>query len=170
MTAIKDRPELKLLLVDVRSAHNVGAIWRSAEAFGVGELILTGITPYPEQLDDARLPHVRHKASQMIAKTALGGEKRVPFRYFPTAAGALRALASHHLYALEITPRAADLRYFKAKWPAVLMVGNEVDGLALALLKQAETTLRIPTRRTGDSLNVAVAASIALYSLTKPAL
>ena len=74
-------PEILLILHNIRSTHNVGSIFRTAEGFGVSKIILSGYTPYPTIPNDTRLPHIREKLAAQIHKTALGAEAMVPFEY-----------------------------------------------------------------------------------------
>ena len=74
--------KITLILHNIRSTHNVGAIFRTAEGFGAQEIILSGYTPYPQlEQNDPRLPHISEKLTSQIHKTALGAETMVPFRY-----------------------------------------------------------------------------------------
>ena len=75
-------PKITLLLHNIRSTHNVGAIFRTAEGFGVQQIILSGYTPYPKTTNDPRLPHIADKLTSQIHKTALGAENMVPFTYY----------------------------------------------------------------------------------------
>lgn len=145
------RLPLAALLDSVRSLWNVGSIFRSADAFGVAELALSGITGCPPR--DA------------IAKTALGAERAVAWTYDADARGALERLtrAGYRAVALEATPRAIELG--RASWPErpCLVVGNEVAGISPAVLEACELHVRIPMRGTKESLNVAVAFGLAAY-------
>jgi len=158
--------ELVLVLDNLRSAHNVGSIFRSAEAFDVSRIILTGISPYPTAPDDTRLPHIRARAEAAIAKTALGAEKSVPFEYqkSPAVVADKYRQAGYKLYALELTNKAVNIRTFKPRFPSLLVVGNELSGVNQTLIDGADEVLQIPTAGR-KSLNVAVATSIALYQL-----
>src|SRR5690348_7647217 len=73
--------EIIVIAHNVRSTHNMGAIFRTAEGFGVSKIILSGYTPYPKLDSDSRLPHIAKKLSDQIHKTALGAETMVPFEY-----------------------------------------------------------------------------------------
>ena len=92
------RPIITVLAHNIRSTYNIGSLFRTAEGFGVHEIILSGYTPYPDlglcvaaptctfleesvSPVDPRLPHIRQKITQQIHKTALGAEAMVPFRY-----------------------------------------------------------------------------------------
>jgi tRNA G18 (ribose-2'-O)-methylase SpoU len=157
-------PNLILIIDSVRSAYNVGALFRSADAFGVSEIICTGITPYPKTKEDSRLPHVSQKAHGMITKTGLGAETTVPFRHMDID----NAIAEffdkgYKIYALEQAPKAIAINSFKPQFPCVLIVGNELAGVSKSILKIADQSIEIPMFGQKESLNVSVAAGIALF-------
>lgn len=158
-------PRITLLLHNIRSAHNVGSIFRSADGFGVERIILTGYTPYPTYDGDNRLPHIAAKLSKQIDKTALGATSSVPFEYHDNL---LTWLESNTLplVALEQSPSSTDLRDFKPPSEFVLVLGEEVDGVPAELLRKCEQTIEIPMRGSKESFNVSVAAAIALYATT----
>ena len=87
-------PEIVLILHNIRSTHNVGSIFRTAEGLGVSKIILSGYTPYPTLPSDTRLPHIREKLTAQIHKTALGAEQMVPFEYTDTLDLGTLALAA----------------------------------------------------------------------------
>ncbi len=153
---------------NVRSAHNVGSIFRSADAFGVSKVILTGISPYPELAVDTRLPHIRHRAHAAIAKTALGAEKSVPYEWKDQISTVLSEYRNkgYQLCALEQSNTATDIRRFVPRFPCLLVVGNELEGINQAVLNQADVVLEIPMQGNKESLNVGVATGIALYHLS----
>lgn len=153
--------ELCVVLHNVRSAYNVGAIFRTADAVGVKKIYLCGYTPIPETRD-------RKQGNPKIAKTALGAEKTVPWEYYPQARRLLKQLRQqkYQLIALEQTRRSENVFSFKPKFPVALIVGNEVRGLSPAVFKYAHAILEIPMRGKKESLNVSVAAGIAFYELS----
>ena len=150
-----------LVLDNIRSSYNVGAIMRSSAAFGVINMAAIGITPYPMQPDDRRLPHVARSASKAIAKSALGAEKLISISYFETASDYLQSLEGP-LYALEQTDAAQPIQQFEPTHPCSIILGNEVDGVSPELLDAADGHIVIPHLDTKKSLNVSVAAGIAL--------
>lgn len=159
---------LTLVLSNVRSAHNVGSIFRSADAFGIEQIMLCGITPYPEVRNDHRLPHVRLKATQMIAKTALGGEQTIPFRHIPRIESAIKELKTHghKVVALEQHQKSVSLTQIEKSDKIALIVGNEVKGISERILAICDVIAEIPMRGKKESLNVSVATGVALYELT----
>jgi 23S rRNA (guanosine2251-2'-O)-methyltransferase len=161
------RRPLALVLPDVRSAQNVGAMWRTADATGVDLVITCGYTPHPRVPDDPRAGHVVASNERALAKTALGAQATVPHRHFAHASEAFAYLHNHNynLVALEQAEGSTDLYAFEPAGPTALVVGNEVTGLTPELLAACELTLELPMLGRKESLNVAVAAGIALYQL-----
>lgn len=159
-------PHITLILHNIRSTYNVGAIFRSAEGFGVNKIILSGYTPYPQTNQDPRLPHIATKLSTQIHKTALGAETMVPFDYFETLD---EWLVNNELplYALEQAQNSVNLRDFSPADDFALLLGEEVHGIAQTYLEQSEAILEIPMSGRKESFNVSVAAGIALYALTR---
>ncbi len=160
--------KIALVLVDVRSAHNVGTIWRTADACVVSELLLVGITPHPEVPKDPRAGHVVARHEREIAKCALGAEKTVPFRYFECFDAALSylSLGGYQCFAVECN-RQKSIELFTARFtsPTALFVGSETEGLSQGQCDKLSEILEIPMYGTKASLNVAIAASIALYAV-----
>jgi tRNA G18 (ribose-2'-O)-methylase SpoU len=149
------RLPVAVLLEDVRSLWNVGSIFRTADACGVGQLVLTGITGYPPR--------------QQIAKTALGAEEAVPWRYRADPQQALEQLVadSYSPVAIETSSRAVSLE--EMQWPhrICLVVGNEVAGVSPQILDACPQHVFIPMRGVKDSMNVAVAFGIAAYHASR---
>jgi 23S rRNA (guanosine2251-2'-O)-methyltransferase len=158
-----------LLVHNVRSSHNVGSLLRTADGLGVSKVYLSGYTPYPASSGDNRLPHIAMRADSQIKKTALGAEASVDWEYVPDVQSLLERLrkSGYTLAALEQTQTAIDLGAYQAPKKIVLAVGSEVNGLDEPLLELFDIHLQIPMHGRKESFNVAVAAAIALYSLTK---
>lgn len=159
-------PEVILLLHNIRSTHNVGSIFRTAEGFGVSKIILSGYTPYPTLPNDTRLPHIREKLTAQIHKTALDAEQMVPFEYTEQPNIAALKQAGYSIAALEQSPKSIVLSDYTAPEKLVLVLGEEVHGIPPELLAECEDILEIPMRGKKESFNVSVAAAIAIYSLT----
>lgn len=158
-------PAITVIVHNIRSTHNVGSIFRTAEGIGIKEIILTGYTPYPTYSGDRRLPHLAEKITRQIHKTALGAETIVPFRYFETIDEFL-ALNTHPIIALEQAPGSIPLDTYQSPPAFALLLGEEVDGIAPDLLAQCDTIVEIPMKGKKESFNVSVAAGIALYILS----
>lgn len=150
---------------NVRSTHNVGAIFRSCEGFGVSRLILSGYTPYPTLPQDTRLPHIASKLTAQIHKTALGAEGMVPFEY--QGVPDLRAFRENGyvIVGLEQDERSINLVEYQPPHKIVLLLGEEVAGIEVALRKACDVLLEIPMHGKKESFNVSVATGIALYAL-----
>ena len=107
-------PEIIVIAHNIRSTHNVGAIFRTAEGFGINKIILSGYTPYPTLQNDSRLPHISEKLTSQIHKTALGAENIVSFEYqeIPN----IRALkdAGYRIVGLEQAETSQLLTHYKA--------------------------------------------------------
>ena len=159
-------PQITLVLHNIRSTHNVGAIFRTAEGFGVHHIVCSGYTPYPMMQNDSRLPHIAQKLDSQIHKTALGAEKLVPFSYYETID---EWIDSYDLpiVALEQTKNSIYLKDFTLPEQFALILGEEVNGIEEAILNQCQTALEIPMVGKKESFNVSVANGIALYELTK---
>lgn len=146
-------PEFVAVLDNIRSLHNVGAIFRTADGAGVRKLYLCGMTATPPRAE--------------IRKAALGAEESVPWEYFPTTQEALAALkrGGYALLALENTATSTDYRACAYRFPLALIVGHEFDGISPAILAQCDGVIALPMRGRKHSLNVAVAFGIAAYEI-----
>jgi tRNA G18 (ribose-2'-O)-methylase SpoU len=157
-----------LVVSDVRSAHNVGSLLRTADGLGLKRVILTGYTPYPISASDDRLPHLARKAHAKIQKTALGAEESVGWERDESVSVVLEKLsqAGYEIAALEQSADAISLAEYRPPGKVALIVGSEVGGVDAAVLNQADVTLEIPMRGRKESFNVSAAAAMALYHLT----
>lgn len=159
-------PEIIVIAHNIRSTHNVGAIFRTAEGFGVTKIILSGYTPYPTLASDTRLPHISTKLTNQIHKTALGAEGIVPFEYHETLNLSALKSAGYRIVALEQAPNSTPITTYKAPEKIALLLGEEVEGITKDLLAQCDDILEIPMIGKKESFNVSVAAGIALYQLS----
>ena len=159
-------PHITLVAHNIRSTHNVGSIFRTADGFGVNKIILSGYTPYPAIDGDTRLPHIRDKLTSQIHKTALGAESTVPFEYHETLDLGTLAVADTRIIALEQSKRSIKLSEYAAPSRLVLLVGEEVHGIPQELLNDCDDIIEIPMLGSKESFNVSVATGIALYALT----
>jgi len=149
--------EICILLHNIRSAHNVGAIFRTADALGVKQIFLSGYTPLP--LDRFERP-VRE-----IAKTALGAEKTIPWTAIAEPNMMMSELKElgYEIVGVEQDSRAIDYREYHIGARTLFLVGNEVLGLSPKLRDKCDTLLEIPMRGKKESLNVAVSLGVALF-------
>lgn len=158
-------PKITLILHNIRSTHNVGSIFRTAEGFGVKEIILSGYTPYPKTASDTRLPHIAEKLHAQIHKTALGAEELVPFRQFDNLDEWIND-NKLPILALEQTENSVEISKFKPPQQFALMLGEEVNGIDEKYLNTIHTVLEIPMVGQKESFNVSVATGIALYAVS----
>ena len=149
--------EVAVLLHNIRSTHNVGSIFRTADAAGISRVYLTGYTPTPTD----RFGRVRKD----IAKTALGAEKFLPWEHHVSASRLITKLKKEgwSIVGVEQDARARDYRAFKPKGNTVFILGNEVLGISKDVRKKCDALIEIPMRGKKESLNVSVAAGIILY-------
>lgn len=143
------------LLDNVRSAWNVGSMFRTADAAGLAGLYLTGVTATPPRPD--------------IEKTALGATQTVPWDYWPDAAECARRLRADGipLVVLEQAPGAVDWEAAELPFPHCFVVGHEVNGVAPALLEMADLVVEIPMFGAKRSLNVAVSFGVLAYQVRR---
>lgn len=159
-------PDIIVIAHNIRSTHNVGAIFRTAEGFGISKIILTGYTPYPLLEKDSRLPHIAQKLTKQISKTALGAEAIVAFEYQEQPPiNALKA-DGYRIVALEQASNSILMANYAPPEKIVLLLGEEVEGITPELLAKCEDIIEIPMVGEKESFNVSVAAGIALYALT----
>ncbi len=163
------KPTLTLLLPDIRSAQNVGAILRTADAVGA-KVWTSGITPYPIIENDTRPPYMADRAHRLIKKTALGAEITAFGRHFDSFEKAVSTAREDglELWALEQSPASCNLFDTALRAPTLLVLGPEVSGLSAAQLEPCLVVVEIPMNGRKESLNVAVAAGIACYQLCRP--
>jgi 23S rRNA (guanosine2251-2'-O)-methyltransferase len=159
-------PDIILIAHNIRSTHNVGSIFRTAEGFGVRKIILSGYTPYPKTDHDTRLPHISEKLTAQIHKTALGAEEMVPFEYRDLPNVDELRQEGYRIVGLEQDTRSVMLSAYKAPEKIALILGEEVEGIDQALLDHCEDIIEIPMQGKKESFNVSVATGIALYALT----
>lgn len=152
--------EIVAILADIRSVHNVGSIFRTADSAGITKIYLCGITPSP--LD--RFGRVREEFN----KVALGAEQFVPWKESKSVAGVIKKLKRQgfHIVAVEQAKHSvsyATLR--KKKQNIALVVGNEVKGIPKRILSKADTVIEIPMNGGKESLNVSVAFGVVAYGI-----
>lgn len=157
--------KLVIILHNIRSAYNVGAIMRSVDGAGADRLYLTGYTPSPADEDKDALT----KADKMIAKTALGAEMLVPWERRQSLDDLMAGMRQdgYTLAALEKIDGAIDISEYEPSFPLALILGHEVDGVPAEVMADCDVVLSIPMRGQKQSLNVAVAAGIAMYELLR---
>lgn len=148
---------------NIRSAHNIGSIFRTADGAGVEKIILVGVSQTPATQETVYLT----RAHKDLAKTALGAENSLLWEYFETEDEALQSITSqgYALIALEQSPNSVDYRDYVPAQKVALLVGNEVDGVSDEVLAKCQATIEIPMRGSKNSLNVSVAFGIAAFEI-----
>jgi tRNA G18 (ribose-2'-O)-methylase SpoU len=146
-----------LILHNIRSVENVGAMFRTADAAGVDKIYLTGYTPTP-------LDRFGRKRKD-LAKSALGAEEFVPWEQVKSLPGLLRILKQDGFYiiAIEQDEKSIDYRKVNLKNKNVFIMGAEVEGISKALLKKCDAIAEIPMYGKKESLNVSVAFGIIIF-------
>lgn len=152
----KDKYPVTVLLHNIRSMYNVGSVFRTADAAGIEKVIITGYTATPPRKE--------------IDKTALGAQESVEWEYYAHPEDVLGTLKGSGvtICGLEIAENSRpynDIR--KEDFPLCLILGNEVDGIDGDVLRLCDHVFEIPQYGTKHSLNVSVAAGIALYEMVK---
>jgi len=150
------------VLDNIRSAHNVGSIFRTADAFGISEIYLCGTTPVPVDKFG--------RERKDIAKVALGAEKSVKWKYFSSSLRAVNALKKKgvKIFSVEQSENSegiGKLNNFKGK-NISLVFGNEVNGVSPKILAVSDKIFEIPMLGKKESLNVSVAFGVAAYALS----
>ena len=147
---------LVLMLHNIRSMWNVGSMFRTADASGIEKIILSGYTATPPRKE--------------IDKTALGAQETVIWEYHADPLEVLSSMKKEgvRIYGLEITEGSLPYTALNPSvFPLCLIVGNEVEGLENEVLALCDAVLEIPQYGTKHSLNVAVAAGIALFEMVR---
>ncbi len=147
------RNRIVVIADNIRSAHNVGALFRTSDGAHIEHLYLCGITSQPPRAD--------------IRKTSLGAEESVPWSYEPDAAKLIEKLKTegYQIVMLEHTSDSVDYRKAGYQFPLCLVVGNEYHGIQDELVPLGDIAVEIPMLGIKQSLNVSVAYGIAVYEL-----
>ncbi len=153
-----------LIVHNIRSAHNVGSLLRTADGLGVNEVFLTGYTPYPHDQNDTRLPHISRKIDAQIHKTALGAETTVSWHHDASIKDVITKLRmdKHKVVALEQAPTSLPMTKFVSPEKLAIIIGREVEGIESEVLDFCDQIVEIPMSGYKESFNVAVAAAIFL--------
>lgn len=148
------KEEFILIIPNIRSGHNVGAMFRTADGAGVDKIYICGYSPIP--------PHPQ------IDKVSLGAEKFVPWEYVKQPARLLKKLKQEgcSIIGLEESKKSMSMYSFKPKFPVALLVGNEKTGIPINWQKYCDELIQIPMKGKKNSLNVSVAAGIAMYYIS----
>ena len=149
------RLPISILVENVRSVHNVGSIFRSADGFGAEKIYLSGYTAHPPRED--------------LHKTALGAEDAVPWEYYedPLDAAAVIKKEGIPLILIEQTKQSKSMYEIDWEFPLCFIVGNEVSGVSEELSAMADIHAELPMRGVKQSLNVSVATGVVGYEFSR---
>ena len=148
---------LVVILENIRSAYNVGSVFRTADAFLLESVYLCGYTAHP--------PH------KEIKKTALGAEETVKWQHFKDIRAAIKELREngYEIYAVEQAENSLLLNEFKKENKKLAVIfGNEVTGVEQSTIELTDGCIEIPQLGMKHSLNISVAAGIVLWKLSEP--
>lgn len=148
-----------LILHDIRSAHNVGSLFRTADAVGISKIYMSAITPAP--LDRFG----RHRSD--IAKTALGAEKTIGWEQYDTLSTLITSLKNegYTIVAIEQSVQSIDYKSIPRYEKVACILGNEVGGIDQTILALVDAIVEIPMKGKKESLNVTVAGGIVLFRM-----
>lgn len=148
-----------LILPDIRSAINVGAIFRTADAVGIDQIYLVGCTPRPSDQYG--------RIQKDIKKTALGAETWVKWEYKEKIIPLINKLKKegYEIVALEQSEKSIDYRKYKKPQKMAFLLGPEVNGLDKKILSICDVIVEIPMQGKKESLNVSVACGVALFRI-----
>lgn len=151
--AYKKKPEsgIAVVLDNIRSAHNVGSAFRSADSFGADFIAVCGISAAPPSAE--------------IHKSALGAEDSVPWKYFRETSDALEYLREkgYGIISVEQTESAVSIENYRRDGKTAYVFGNEVDGVQQSVVDSSDGALVIPQFGTKHSLNVSVCIGVVLF-------
>ncbi len=152
---------IAVILLDLRSSENAGAICRTAESAGIKEMYCVGTTP--THIDRFNRPNKK------FVKASLGAEKNVEVLYFPDISTLIKKLKKEkfEIVALEQDKNSIDYTKFKPKGNFAIILGNEVDGVSENILKKVDEIIEIPLIGRKESLNVSVAFGVAIFEIIK---
>ncbi|MFZ2522348.1 MAG: TrmH family RNA methyltransferase [Minisyncoccia bacterium] len=154
-----NKVEVSVLVHNIRSTHNVGSIFRTGDALGVGKIYLSGYSPTP--LDKYDRPR------KDVAKVALGAEKTVSWQYFEKPDKLIKKLKKEgfEIVGLEQSKNSIDYKKFKPKKKILFIVGSEVSGVDSKILNLCDKIVEISMKGKKESLNVSVAFGVALFRI-----
>ena len=166
--------EIVLVLDNIRSTYNVGAIFRTFEGFGGHEVVCSGVTPC--FVRPGLLPHLAEKLEHQIGKTALGAEKTLKITYSDNilsflqaekAAGSLILGLENNLDDSRVVRLSEIKTHLNGFQRVILVLGEEVKGIKTEVCDLCDLFAEIPMRGQKESFNVSVATGVALYELTR---
>ena len=165
-------PFVTVVLENVRSLYNVGAVMRVCDGAGVRRVIACGITPFPPQgATDPRRGPVISRAERELRKTALAAYETVHVEHASDAVAAVERARNDGATIVAVEASAAAEPVWDSpsldRRPLALLFGHETEGLSAEALALADATVSVPMLGGGKSLNVATAAAVVLYELVR---
>ena len=150
---------MKVLILDnIRSAYNVGSIFRSADCAGIDRIILCGITPTPMD----RFGRLQRE----IEKTSLGAVNHISYIYNERIEDAIKSIEDEYeIIAVEQTEGSIPYKEYKLKENVAFIFGNEVEGIGDSTLALVDGIIEIPMHGKKESLNVAVSVGVVLFNI-----
>jgi len=147
--------QINIILDNIRSALNVGAIFRTCDAANISKLHLCGITAYP--------PHNK------IPKTALGATKTVSWKHYQSTEKAVikSKNLNYKIISVELTPKSINFWDYNFEQPLSLIFGNEITGISKEILNLSDSIIKVPMFGSKKSLNVATTCGIVLYEVLR---
>jgi len=153
----KKKVPIIIILDNVRSAHNVGSIFRTSDAFLIEKIMLCGICPVPPKSE--------------IRKTALGATESVEWEYYKDITDCIKVLTEkdYKIISIEQVENATDLNNhsIEKSHKIALVFGNEVNGVSEEIIQQSDNVIEIPQYGTKHSFNVSVSVGIVLWDLSR---
>lgn len=148
-----------VILDNIRSVYNVGSIFRTSDALAVDKIFLCGCTPTPTDRFG--------RARKDLAKVALGAEKDIAWEYCRDTKQIIKKLKKEgfQIIAVEQDKKSTDFKKIKPKYPAAIVMGNEVEGIDKKILDLCDVIVEIPMKGKKESLNVSVSFGIAGYEI-----
>ena len=153
---LADKKPLVVVMDNIRSMHNVGSVFRTADAFLISGICLCGFTPQPPHRD--------------IHKTALGATDSVDWLYYENTVDAVLALKARGYKALAIEQTEGSImldEYVDKQMPTAFVFGNEVDGVSDEVIQVCDGVIEIPQWGMKHSLNISVAAAVVLWEFVR---
>ncbi len=157
MNETQNKPKIYIILDNVRSVHNVGSIFRTADCAGVCKIFIAGVTPSP---------YDRHgRKRKEFHKVALGAEDFISCEQYKKPEDAVSELKKKGIKVVAVEQAANTLSYkdYSLVGDTAFVFGSEVDGVSVEVLKICDEIIEIPMRGRKESLNVSVAAGVILF-------
>ncbi|MFZ2523490.1 MAG: TrmH family RNA methyltransferase [Minisyncoccia bacterium] len=151
--------DVRVLIHDIRSTHNVGSIFRTSDTVGVNKIYISGYSPTPKDKYS--------RARKDIAKVALGAEETIPWEYLKSPLTTIKSLKKEgfEVVGLEQNKKSIDYKKYKSNDKLLFIVGNEVLGMDAKLISTCDKIIEIPMLGKKESLNVSVAFGVSIFRI-----